>query len=42
MTVLQVIAMVSQITLFVAFMYCIVRALVIIATEYAHDKNMHE
>ena len=42
MNTLQVAIMAFQITLFVAFMYCAVKAMVIIATEYKHDKNMHE
>jgi hypothetical protein len=41
MTTLQITAMVFQLTCFVAFLYCAARAVVIIATEYEHDKNMH-
>lgn len=42
MTALQLTLAITQITLFVAFLYCAARAVVIIATEYKHDKNMHE
>ena len=42
MNTLQLVLATFQITLFVAFMYCAVRAVMIIATEYTHDKNMHE
>jgi hypothetical protein len=42
MSIFQVSLMAFQITLFVAFMYYAVKAVVIIATEYEHDKNMHE
>ena len=42
MNIYQTLLAATQITLFVAFLYCAARAVVIIATEYKHDKNMHE
>jgi hypothetical protein len=31
-----------QLTLFITFMYCAAKAMVMIITEYKHNENMHK